>query len=155
MHDEPPQRDADGRGQTGGEQVRRQFGLHRQNLVALTSAQLNAVFVGNGSSGRGGSGVSTVVGGCVVFQLLQGYQSQLKNSIKLLRTNYGLFIKNKSLLFTVYADILLYGRYGFFKLIFHISNLLYMKCLFCKKICFFLQEGLTPFCVFGCNFLMN
>ena len=24
---------------------------------------------------------------------LQGYQSQLKNSIKLLRTNYGLFIK--------------------------------------------------------------
>ena len=31
----------------------------------------------------------------VISNALQGYQSQLKNSIKLLRTNYGLFIKKQ------------------------------------------------------------
>ena len=78
---------------------------------------------------------------------IQGYQSQLKNSIceqtmvfsknSICEQTMFFSSKNESSLSTVYADILLYGWYVFFKPIFHISNSLYMKYLFCKKSVFF------------------
>ena len=53
--------------------------------------------------------------------------------------------KNESSSFTVYADILLYGWYRFFKPIFYISNSLYMKYLFCKKSVFFYRKSWPHF----------